>query len=335
MYVIKSHCSASGISRRSVKRSGERGMRGIKNIAVNGQRLFLNGILLAVFFSIFLIGRVSGQEPLPVSNQLVGGEFAYLVQKGDSLTGIGARFGVGVDHLGAINNLSASALLKAGQQLRIDNRHIVPIAVNDGIVINIPQRMLFYFKESRLVRSFPVGLGRHDWPTPIGQFNIAVKEENPVWDVPKSIQEEMRREGKAVKTCVPPGPENPLGKHWLGLSLGGYGIHGTIAPASIYRFQTHGCIRAHPDDITLLFNDVSRGTSGMLLYRRLMIASVGGKIYLEVHGDIYRKQPDVFDKFEGSARAIELGSEVDRELAKDIIRKEEGIAREIGVKKLP
>jgi L,D-transpeptidase ErfK/SrfK len=301
-------------------------------VKINGQ-IFLNRLFLPVFFSIFVVAHASGQDPMPMPDQLVGGEFSYVVQKGDSLTGVGARFGVGVGHLATINNLSASALLKVGQQLRIDNRHIVPATVNDGIIINIPQRMLFYFKEGRLARSFPVGLGRNDWPTPTGQFKIAVTEENPIWDVPQSIQEEMRREGQAVKTCVPPGPDNPLGKHWLGLTIGGYGIHGTIAPASIYQFQTHGCIRAHADDIARLFDDVSRGTPGTLIYRRLMIANVGGTVYLEVHRDVYKKQPDVQAEFEELVRTLNLESRVDRELATDIIRKQDGIAREIGVKK--
>jgi L,D-transpeptidase ErfK/SrfK len=204
--------------------------------------------------------------------------------------------------------------------------------MNDGILINIPQRMLFYFKEGRLLRAFPVGLGRHDWPTPTGQFKIVAKEENPIWDVPKSIQEEMQREGKAVKTCVPPGPDNPLGKHWLGLSIGAYGIHGTIAPASIYRFQTHGCIRAHPDDVAQLFEDVSRGTPGIIVYHRLMLANVRGQIYLEVHRDIYEKEPDVHAQFDELVRTLNLESKVDRALAADIIGEQDGIARVIVIK---
>lgn len=295
--------------------------------------LFLKRLFLPSFFWLFLIAHASSQDSTPVPGQLIGGEFTYIVQKGDSLTSIGARFGGGAGHLAAINNFSANALLKVGQALRIDNRHIVPAILNDGIIINIPQRMLFYFREGRLARSFPVGLGRHDWPTPAGPFKIAVKEENPVWDVPKSIQEEMRREGKAVETCIPPGPDNPLGKHWLGLSIGGYGIHGTNAPASIYHFQTHGCIRAHADDIAELFSDVSRGTPGVLIYRRLMIAEVGGKIYLEVHRDVYKKQPDVHTPFAELVKTLNLESRVDLERARDIIRKEDGIAREIGVRK--
>jgi len=286
-------------------------------------------VSLLCFFSLFLHSHAASQDKAPVEDHLIGGEFSYVVRKGDSLTGIGARFGVGVGVLAADNSLSPGSLLKTGQQLRVDNRHIVPNIVSDGIVINIPQRMLFYFKERRLIRSFPVGLGRHDWPTPTGPFKIVAKEEDPIWDVPISIQDEMQREGKAVKTCVLPGPDNPLGKHWLGLSIGGYGIHGTIAPTSIYQFQTHGCIRAHPDDIAQLFDDVSRGTPGMLLYRRLMIANVGGQIYLEVHRDVYKKQPDLHAQFEELVRILNLESQVDRELATDIIRKQDGVAREI------
>ena len=282
-----------------------------------------------MLFTLISHGYAAGQDNPTLAVQVVGNQFLYTVASGDSVTSIGARFGVGAAVLAAQNNFSPDRLLKAGQQLRVDNRHIVPNMTRDGIAINIPQRMLFYFKEGRLLRSFPVGLGRADWPTPTGPFKILVKEENPTWDVPKSIQEEMEREGKVVITCVPPGPGNPLGKHWLGLSIGGYGIHGTIAPTSIYQFQTHGCIRAHPDDIAELFDDVARGTPGILVYRRLLIAKVGNQIFLEVHRDVYQKEPDALEKFEELLQIFNLGSIVDRQLAQDIIRKQEGIAREI------
>jgi L,D-transpeptidase ErfK/SrfK len=295
--------------------------------------IFPGALFLPLLLWIFLLAPAAGQNRAPLSQQLVGGEFFYEVERGDSLARIAARFGTDVSVLAALNRLSASAVLKEGQQLRVDNRHIVPEIIDNGIVINIPQRMLFYFKEGRLHRSFPVGLGRPDWPTPTGPFKIVVKEQNPTWDVPKSIQEEMRREGKVVTTCVPPGPDNPLGNHWLGLSIGGYGIHGTIAPASIYRFQTHGCIRAYAADIAGLFTEVSAGTAGLLVYRRLMIADVGGKIYLEIHRDIYNKQPDAAVEFNRLLKDPNFDSVVDRKLAQDIMRKQDGIAHEIGAKK--
>jgi len=285
--------------------------------------------VILIFLSLSPIVSATGQDRPPLSDQLAGGEFDYVVQSGDSLTRVGARFGVGIGALAAHNNLAPDSLLKIGQRLRIDNRHIVADFVNDGIVINIPQRMLFYFKEGRLLHSYPVALGRPDWPTPTGQFTIVVKEENPTWEVPQSIQEEMRSDGKVVETCVPPGPDNPLGEYWLGLSIGGYGIHGTIAPASIYHFQTHGCIRLHPDDIAQLFGEVANGAPGLLLYRRLMVARVGEKIYLEIHRDAYKKDGDIRERFEEVVKAYALEPMVDRELANDIIRRQDGIAQEI------
>jgi L,D-transpeptidase ErfK/SrfK len=270
-----------------------------------------------------------------VSDQLVGGEFTYVVRTGESLTAIGARFGIASDYLAAANHLAPHARLKVAQTLYIDNRHIVPRAVEDGIVINIPQRMLYLLKKSRALRAYPVALGKQDWPTPSGRFRIAVKEENPVWDVPKSIQEEMHREGKVVKTCVPPGPDNPLGKHWLGLNISGYGIHGTIAPSSIYQFQTHGCIRLHPDDVAELFAAAERGTPVLLLYRRLLLARMGDRIFLEVHRDAYGKQPSVNKELWEWAEHEKLAARVDWKLADDIIHRQQGIVREITKKPSP
>jgi L,D-transpeptidase ErfK/SrfK len=269
------------------------------------------------------------QEIAGPLDPLVGGQFTYVVQNGDSLTRIGARFGVNIPVLAAANGLSSSSWLREGQSMIIDNRHIVPEVVSDGILINIPQRMLYLFKQEKVTRAYPVGLGRPDWPTPTGSFTVASKEENPVWDVPKSIQEEMRREGKIVQEQVPPCPENPLGKHWMGLSISGFGIHGTIAPASIYRFQTHGCIRLHPDDIAALFEEVTRGTVARFIYQRVIVARTADRVFLEVHRDVYGKQPDALAALVAAARAGNFASLLDWEKAKAIIAHQEGIAREI------
>ena len=264
-----------------------------------------------------------------VSNALVGQEFVHTVRQGESLAGLGARFGVEVNVLAASNGLRANALLKEGQTLHVDNRHIVPNSLADGILINIPQRMLFHMGQGQAIHAYAVGLGRPDWPTPAGKFTVISKEENPVWDVPKSIQEEMRREGKVVQQRVPPCPENPLGKHWMGLSIPGYGIHGTIAPSSIYQFRTHGCIRLHPDDIAELFTAISTGTPGVLLYQRLLLARLEDRIFLEVHRDVYRKEPNPLDKLLAIVKTDNLEPLLDWEAAKKIIARQEGVAREV------
>jgi L,D-transpeptidase ErfK/SrfK len=292
--------------------------------------LIVNSMLKHLLFlclALLYCGGARGQEPPRLSSLISGGEFVHTVKRGDSLTSVGARFGVAPATMARANDLPVNARLKEGQPLRIDNRHIVPAGLQDGILINIPQRMLFYFKEGRLLHFFPVGLGRPDWPTPTANFTVRVKEEDPVWDVPPSIQEEMRREGTPVLTCVPPGPENPLGKHWLGLSLAGYGIHGTNAPASIYQFRTHGCIRLHPDDMAELFAAVAPGTRGAIVYRRLLLAKVGEQIFLEVHPDVYGKELDALKQLRQIGTAQALTGEIDWHRAEDVIRRQDGIAR--------
>jgi L,D-transpeptidase ErfK/SrfK len=106
----------------------------------------------------------SAQELTPLADRLVGGEFPYTVQPGDSLTSIGARFGVAASVLARENGLEPSARLITGQQLRVNNRHIVPPGWADGLLINLPQRLLFSFVQGTLVTHYPVGLGRPDWP---------------------------------------------------------------------------------------------------------------------------------------------------------------------------
>jgi L,D-transpeptidase ErfK/SrfK len=303
------------------------------NGAAKRNRVGFSTVILCIFFAflaLFTNQNAASQEiqpPLP--DQLIGGSLTYVVQKGDSLTSIGARFGVGVNALAASNRISVSSILRESRTLLIDNRHIVPEVLSDGLLINIPQRMLFFFKQGQLAHAYPVGLGRRDWPTPTGAFTVVIKEENPVWDVPKSIQEEMRREGKVVEERVPACPENPLGKHWLGLSISGYGVHGTIAPASIYQFQTHGCIRLHGDDIAAIFPDVHEGTEGRIVYQRLMVARLGERIFLEVHRDIYRREPDALATLLGVVKAHNLESLLDWQIVKGIIAKQDGVVHEV------
>jgi len=272
------------------------------------------------------------QDLPPLSHRVTGGDREYVVQPGDFLISIGARFGVGAKVLARHNAIPYEALLRPGTRLAIHNPHIVPVPpFDDGILINLPQRMLFHFSQGTLIAAYPVGLGKPTWPTPEGHFTIVTRQRNKTWKVPKSIQEEMQREGKAVLTEVPPGPDNPLGAHWLGLSLNGYGIHGTIAPASVYHFQSHGCIRLHPDDVAELFGRVRVGTAGRILYQPVLLAQTDdGRILLEVHRDIYRKGVDRARIARDMAEAEGLSQAIDWSLADEVIAAQDGLAREVG-----
>lgn len=287
-------------------------------------------LLSCLLIAFSVVADANDTPRLP--DTLTGGEFTYTVQEGDSLGKVGSRFGVDAALLARLNGLEYNARLKPGQELRVENRHIVPEWLNTGILINLPQRMLFFFKEGELAAAYPVGLGRPDWPTPTGKFKVLTLEENPTWDVPLSIQEEMRQEGKEVLTRVPPGPNNPLGKYWLGLSLPAIGIHGTIAPTSVYRFQSHGCIRLHPDDIFELFANIYVDFSGKIIYQRALLAQLpDGRIFFEVHPDIYKRGGDPLKRVQKLAAEAEITDLIDWEKVERVIRQKEGLAREVGV----
>jgi L,D-transpeptidase ErfK/SrfK len=259
---------------------------------------------------------------------LTGQAVAHQVTRGDTLSSLGARHGVDSRTLAADNGMSITGVLPAGAVLRVDNRHIVPAGdAASRLVINIPQRMLFHMGD--VVAGFPAALGRPSWKTPRGSFTVATREANPTWDVPPSILAEARRAGRSHPIRVPPGPQNPLGAFWLGLSDGGIGVHGTTAPASIYRFASHGCIRLHPDDIAWLFPRVAVGDAVALIYEPVLLARAGDRVFLEVHPDPYGLKAPTLARVRELAAARGLTEQIDWAAAARVVGARHGIARDV------
>jgi lipoprotein-anchoring transpeptidase ErfK/SrfK len=122
------------------------------------------------------------------------------------------------------------------------------------IVIRRSSNKLFLYEGMRYRRLFAVATGQHQYPTPLGRFSIVVKWKNPWWYPPDSPWAQGQKP-------VPPGPGNPLGTRWLGLSAPGVGIHGTPTDGSIGYSVSHGCIRMHIPQAEWLFNHVEIGTT--------------------------------------------------------------------------
>lgn len=273
----------------------------------------------------------SAKPVLAEPTRLVGGAFDYTAQPGDSLTSVGARFGVDVATLARANGLAPSARLALGQALRIANPHLVPaITAEDALVVNIPQRMLFQARAGELLGAYPIAAGRASWRTPRGEFAVDERVTDKTWVVPLSIQEEMRREGKPVKTQVPPGPDNPLGRHWLGLAHTSCGIHGTIAPTSIYSLRTHGCIRLHPDDIAAVYERAALGDRVRIVYQPVLLAALpGGRVCLEAHRDAYAAAPPPAHALAHLAAEAHAEERIDRTLASEVLAERVGIAIDV------
>jgi len=153
-----------------------------------------------------LSSYASAQGLPPLAHLMVGSQSQYIVKAGDSLVSIGARKGIESNTLAAMNDLKPKTPLKPGQVLTINDRHIVPADLSDGILINLPQRILFLLTDGKVESNYPIGPGKAAFATPIGSFSVIQMRENPTWYVPQSIQQEWARAGKVVKRAVPPGP---------------------------------------------------------------------------------------------------------------------------------
>jgi lipoprotein-anchoring transpeptidase ErfK/SrfK len=121
------------------------------------------------------------------------------------------------------------------------------------IVIHRGGHRLSLYKGMKPWKTFGVAVGQSAYPTPLGRFEIVVMWRNPWWFPPASPW-------AAGESPVPPGPGNPLGTRWMGLSSPGVGIHGTPDPASIGYSASHGCIRMLIPQAEWLFQHVDIGT---------------------------------------------------------------------------
>jgi L,D-transpeptidase ErfK/SrfK len=266
---------------------------------------------------------------------IIGRETFYFIEKGDSLELIGAKFGVDWRKVARENNIDPGKLLKIGQELKVNNRKIVPQTVDNGIIVNIPDRMLYFFKNGKLDMSFPVGLGMPSWKgitrwrTPTGKFKIINKRENPTWYVPESMQWKMMVEGKTVKKIVPPGPDNPLGRYAIDTSIPRVVIHETIWPNTVYQFRSHGCIRVLPEHIGAFFKKVEINTAGEIIYTPVKVAVLKGRVFLEVHRDIYGKFKDLRDEAKKVFEEHGLSAKVEWQKVDLMLQEKTGIPEDV------
>ena len=149
--------------------------------------------------------------------------------------------------------------LTAGDRtpIRIPFKHTKPaVAASDFrsvIVIQRSSNRLVVWDGNHRWGTFGVATGQAIYPTPLGHFSIVTKQMNPWWYPPDSPW-------AVGLSPVPPGPGNPLGTRWMGLSAPGVGIHGTPDAASIGYSASHGCIRMRIPDAETVFDHVSVGT---------------------------------------------------------------------------
>jgi lipoprotein-anchoring transpeptidase ErfK/SrfK len=172
------------------------------------------------------------------------------------------RTGRRVRQLALVNDIFRSLKTHARAPIAIRTDSVKPTAtrssVGQVIVIRRGANKLELYDGMKLRRTFGVATGAARYPTPLGKFHIVVKWRNPWWYPPAS---DWAKDAKPI----PPGPGNPLGTRWMGISSPAVGIHGTPDAASIGYSVSHGCIRMLIPEVEWLFNQVEIGTPVYIL----------------------------------------------------------------------
>lgn len=261
----------------------------------------------------------------------IGGKTTVAAKRGDSLSLISARFGVDWQIIAKENGFDPKKVCCIGQEFTINNLRIVPKIIHDGIIVNVPDRMLYFFQDGMLITAFPVGLGlpQKEWQTPIGPFSIILKTTNPTWYVPKSIQKEMAKKGQVVKTIVPPGKDNPLGRYAIRTTMESVLIHETIWPTTIYQWRSHGCIRVSPEVMEGFFDQVKIGMTGEIIYKPASIAVRENRVFLQVARDIYKRTAYIDTEVRTMVEERGLSDKVDWIKVQDVMKKKTGIAEDV------
>jgi L,D-transpeptidase ErfK/SrfK len=263
---------------------------------------------------------------------VIGEVLVYQPEKGDTFFDLARFFDLGYNELRDANpGVDEWIPGHFDKPVIVPQQFILPNGSYSGIVINVPEMRLYYYRGGgkgtpRTVTTFPVGLGREEWKTPTGKFTVRDKTVNPTWVIPESIRKERIADKGFSEAMIPGGaPNNPLGKYRMRLSLDLYGIHGTNIPWGVGMLVSHGCVRLYPEDIDKLYPMVAVGTPGEFVYQPVKIGMSGGRVFVEVHKDLYGMKPGMYRE---TVRMLEnrgLMGMVDEEKLREAVLAQSGI----------
>jgi L,D-transpeptidase ErfK/SrfK len=136
------------------------------------------------------------------------------------------------------------------------------------------------------VITHPIGIGRVGWSTPEGRTKIVSRVKDPSWTPPASVRKEHAENGDPLPAKVPPGPDNPLGRHMMRLGWPSYLMHGTNKPYGVGMRVSHGCIRLYPEDIEGLFDMVPVGTPVTVVNQPYLLGWSGDVLLVQAYGPL-------------------------------------------------
>ena len=236
---------------------------------------------------------------------VVGGVQIHEARSADTLLDVARRFGMGIEEMKLANPGLDLWLPGEGTEIRLPSRFVLPSGPRQGIVVNVPEMRLYYYpKDGGRVCTWPIGIGRLEYETPLGRTSVVAKKVGPVWYPTDTIREEYAARGEDLPRVVLPGPENPLGSHAIYLGLPTYLIHGTNRPYSIGMRVSFGCVRLYPEDIVELYELVAPGTPVRLVDQRVKAGWLEDELYLEVHPNPDLPEEEARPSMTDAVRAI-------------------------------
>jgi L,D-transpeptidase ErfK/SrfK len=287
------------------------------------------------FAALLSAGPVSALElPLPPPGEDVVGQVQVIKAKyEDTFADLGQTYDLGYQEMIAANPGVDAWLPGVGTEVIIPTRFILPPGPREGIVINIAEYRLYYYpKEQNVVYTYPLGIGREGWGSPVAHTSIVAKTKDPAWYPPASIRAEHAADGDPLPTVIPPGPDNPLGPYKMSLGVPGYLIHGSNKKFGIGTRTSHGCFRMYNNDVTHLFPLVPVGTSVRIINEPYKFGRSGGKIYLEAHTPIDdHGNPSVVDKHTAVINALLKREDIANQMQMDWNVVREVVAAEDGL----
>ncbi|HNP65225.1 MAG TPA: L,D-transpeptidase family protein [Woeseiaceae bacterium] len=219
---------------------------------------------------------------------LVGEPQIVFTGPDDTFSDLARTYGLGYDELLAANPGIDPWLPGEGTAILLPTQFVLPDAPKRGVILNIASKRLFYYPEVTdgelpKVLTYPIGIGRVGWETPLGETTVVAKAENPTWWVPASVRQEHADAGDPLPSIVPPGPDNPLGTRVLKLNMPGYLIHGTNQPYGVGMRVSHGCVRLYPENIEFLYTLVDIGEVVTIMNEPYQMGRLNGRLYFEAH----------------------------------------------------
>ena len=178
-------------------------------------------------------------SPIPTPDSI-----SYEIQKGDTLAKIAKKFSNTQDMIMKANGLKNPDIVPLGRKIKVHNEKF-------NIIVDKSQNILTLKSADKVIKTYHVSTGLNN-STPVGTFKIINKIVDPPWYTAGTV-------------IQPDSPKNILGTRWFGLSVQGYGIHGTTEPQSIGKQVTSGCIRMKNAEVEELYQIVPEGTEVVIV----------------------------------------------------------------------